>query len=410
MTTPAPTTVADTSALVQHFLLFHGARYTSRASEESWKHVPVALAAPTIQMPNGQLDAGQWLVLPWDRPTVAALEAWLERLRAAGPLPRYVVVVMAQAWLPAEELAPLSAAFGVELIAASASDCVLFGGRAATVLSDLYQPQQLHVLETVNPLEHLSALGDPRNPEVFFERLRRAGRGAPMTLLLIGLNLLVFIAMTAFRDGSGTFFTTFDPDILRAAGANVAAATVGESEAWRLLTCTFVHANVLHVGMNMYVLKSVGETAERLFGSVLFLVLYVLAGLGGSIASLAWTLSADPRMPSVGASGAVFGVMGGLLGFALSRRQSVPAPVYKSLLRISVFFTAVNIGLGMMVPQIDNAAHIGGLLVGFVAGTVLSRDLPPAPQPSATQRVVVIAACFGVLGLAYQIAAQFVRM
>ena len=410
MTPPVPTTPADTSALVQHFLLYHGARYTSRASEESWKHVPVALAAPEIHMPAGQLAAGSWLVLPWDAPTLEGLEAWLLRLRAAGPMPHYVVVVMAQASLPPDGLQRLAAEFATQLVAVSSSDSRMFGSPAAEVLEGLYQPQQLHVLETVNPLEHLSALGDPRNPEVFFERLRRAGRGSPMTLLLIGLNLLVFVAMTAFRDGSGNFFATFDPDILRSAGANVASATVGEGQAWRLLTCTFVHANVLHVGMNMYVLKSVGETAERLFGSVLFFVLYILAGLGGSIASLAWTLSSDPRMPSVGASGAVFGVMGGLLGFALSRRNSVPAPVYKSLLRISVFFTAVNIGLGMMVPQIDNAAHIGGLLVGFVAGTVLSRDLPPAPQPSATQRVVVIAVCFGVLGLAYQFAAQFVRM
>lgn len=408
MAKPVFSTPADTSALVQHFLLYHGARHTSRTSEENWKHVAVSLQAPDIHLPTGELGAGTWLVVPWDEPTIEQLEAWLNRVASAGPMPRYVVVTTGTPTLPSADLGALSLLFGTDIIGIDAPLRRTSGSGAAQVLQGLYAADQLQRLGSVNPLERLGSLGDPRDPDVFFERLRRTGRGTPVTLTLMGLNILVFLGMTALRGSPSSFFATFDPDLLRLGGANIAAYTVGQHETWRLLSCTFVHANALHIAMNMYVLKSVGETAERLFGARMFIALYLLAGIGGSIASLAWTLSADPQMPSVGASGAVFGVMGGLLGFALSRRRSVPVTVYRSLLRMSLMFTVINIGLGLQIAQIDNAAHIGGLVTGLVAGTVLSRDLPPAPQPSATQRIIVLAACFGGLGLAYQLAAQLV--
>lgn len=173
---------------------------------------------------------------------------------------------------------------------------------------------------------------------------------------------------------------------------------------WRLLACTYVHANLLHIGMNMWVLRSVGETAERLFGGAMYAVLYTVAGLGGSIASLVFTLRAHPGMPSVGASGAVFGVMGGLLGFALARRRTVPTHVYKGLLRSALFFSLFNIALGALMAQVDNAAHIGGLAAGFCAGLLLSRELPPAPQPKPYLRLAMIGLCLGGLGAAWQVA------
>jgi membrane associated rhomboid family serine protease len=437
MTPQSPTTTAETCALVQHFLLYHGARYSSRASEENWKHVPVTLRVTERHLPAGAvLPAGSWLVLPWDTPTIEQLTIWLERLASSGQMPRVVVVVMAAPMLREAMLARLAAQFGTEVIAVSAADQLVYGGPTARSLQHMYDPQQLQVLDTVNPLEHLASLGDPRNPEVFFERLRRAGHGIPVTLLLIAINVVVFLVMTpyglelhrhelvrrAFDMGRvvpqgldwSAFIEFFErgflPEQLGPAGANIAGLTVGKGQTWRLLTCAFIHANLLHIGMNMWVLKALGETAERLFGSTMFAALFLLSGVGGSIASLAWTLRLAPNLPSVGASGAVFGIMGGLLGFAFSRRNSVPVHVYKSLLRSGLLFACVNIGLGFIIPMIDNAAHIGGLGVGIVCGVALSRDLPPAPQPSPGQRVVVLAACVGVLGLAYQFAAQLVRL
>ena len=152
-------------------------------------------------------------------------------------------------------------------------------------------------------------------------------------------------------------------------------------------------------------------TAERLFGSLTFGLLFLMLGLGGSILSLAWTLRAHPTLPSVGASGAVFGVMGGLIGFALARRRSVPPDVRKALLRGGLWFAAINIGLGLALPMVDNGAHIGGLLVGLGLGAAWSRELPPAAQPSWRKRmmVLVIGVVLLTLGFWWTAAAAITR-
>lgn len=420
MSPSMPATTANTSALVQHFLLYHGARYVSRASEDNWKRVPVTLqvpapsaddmAAPRVQSPP--LLPGTWLVLPWDAPSYEQVEAWLQQLADARMMPTVFVLVLLTPVLREAPLMQLSRQYGVRIVAVSAIDAMAYGDpTTAAAVQTLFHPQQRQALNNINPLDHLAALGDPRNPDVFFERLQRTGRGSPVTIALIALNVVVFVAMMAMRpDAISGFLGEFGREQLAATGANIAALTVGANEAWRLLTCTFMHANLLHIGMNMWVLKSVGDTAERLFGSAMFGVLYLLAGLGGSIASLGWTLADSPQLPSLGASGAVFGMIGGLLGFALSRRGSVPAQVFRGLTRSALMFTVVTVAFGLSFPMIDNAAHIGGLVVGFASGVVLSRDLPPAPQPSRIRRAAAVSACLVVLGIAFQFASSLVRM
>ena len=183
-------------------------------------------------------------------------------------------------------------------------------------------------------------------------------------------------------------------------GANSFDLTVQHGEAWRLLACTFLHANLLHIAMNLYVLKSMGDFAERLFGSRAYLGVYLVSAIGGSLLSLAWTLSSSHNY-SVGASGAVFGVMGGMLGFALSRRKSVPMQVYRSMLRSAAMFTVINLAFGFSMKVVDNGAHIGGLVAGLVAGLALSRDLPPAPQPTTARRVTTYAVLAALLAVGY---------
>ncbi|MSP91361.1 MAG: rhomboid family intramembrane serine protease [Myxococcales bacterium] len=400
-----PPTPADTSALVQHYLLYHGARFTSRATETSWRHIPVALAVP----PQGPLPGtaapqpGRWLVVPWEAPTSDQVVAYLERLAAARMLPEVVVLVLAAPVLRESVVLQVAQLFGIEVVAISALDRVAYGTRRTVdALGPMFETDTLERLHAINPLEHLAALGDPRDPEVFFERLKHTGSGAPVTWVLLGANAAVFLAMMV-AGGAARLLAEFDGDLLVAFGANVKQHTVDGGQTWRLLACTYVHANLLHIGMNMWVLRSVGETAERLFGGAMYATLYTVAGLGGSIASLAFTLRAHPGLPSVGASGAVFGVMGGLLGFALARRRTVPSHVYKGLLRSALFFSLFNIALGAMMPQVDNAAHIGGLAAGFGAGLLLSRDLPPAPQPKVPVRLAWIALCLGGLGVAWRL-------
>lgn len=381
-------TPEDISARVQQFLLAQGARYASKATEDNWKHAAVALDLPALTHvpPHVRLPAGIWVVLPWLSPSPEQVDAWLTHITASALPPRVVVLCLDVPTLRKTVVHALAAQHRVDIVVISAVDQECYGSPEANVLQVIFDPRAEAALSATNPLEHLQGLGDPRNPEVFFERLRRTSPEARVTAWLVRLNLGVFglCLLLSLSHGQGVveaLFTGFDGDTLVQLGANSRALTVGQGEYWRMLTCTFLHANLLHVGMNLYILHSLGATAERLFGPVAFLGVYLVSALGGSVLSLAWTLSTSDHF-SVGASGAVFGVMGAMLGFALSRRKSVPMQVYRGLLRSALTFTVLNLGLGAAIAAVDNGAHIGGLVGGLAGGLLLSRELPPAPQPT----------------------------
>ena len=140
---------------------------------------------------------------------------------------------------------------------------------------------------------------------------------------------------------------------------------------WRLFTSMFLHGSLLHLGFNMLALWQVGALVERIFGSLRFVWLYLLAGLAGSLASVLW----NPHVNSVGASGAIFGIIGGLLAFIGRENSGVPPTVVQDL-RGSIFpFLIFNIVAGFAYPHTDNAAHIGGLAGGWLAGHLLARSL-----------------------------------
>jgi rhomboid protease GluP len=203
-----------------------------------------------------------------------------------------------------------------------------------------------------------------------------------VTEALIAINVLVFVVMVA-RGVSAT-----DPGVpeLLEYGAN-SGVSVLTGEWWRLLTSTFVHVGAIHLGMNMYVLWDAGRLMERVFGNAGFLVLYLAAGLCGSVASVAW----HPMVVSAGASGAVFGVYGGLLGFLLRQRASIPREVLQRLGRGGLVFVGLNMMIGLSVKGIDQAAHMGGLAGGFLGGLVLAHPLDPAGASKRWARAVLLA-------------------
>ncbi len=189
-----------------------------------------------------------------------------------------------------------------------------------------------------------------------------------VTPALILTNVLVFVLMVA----SGLSPTgPAAPDMLRW-GANFGPSTVA-GEWWRLLTCTFLHFGVLHLAFNMWALTGAGPLVERMVGNVGFLLTYLVAGLGGSLASLFW----NPTLISAGASGAVFGVYGALLGLLLRQHGSVPREALVQLRGSGLAFLGYNLVFGLTVPNIDTAAHLGGLVAGFLGGVVLSQPFTP---------------------------------
>jgi membrane associated rhomboid family serine protease len=140
-------------------------------------------------------------------------------------------------------------------------------------------------------------------------------------------------------------------------------------EWWRLLTAAFLHGSWLHIAFNMYVLFVLGPTLERVLGHARFVVLYLVAALGGSVASYAIS---DPRTVSVGASGAIFGLMGALIVAGRRMRWDITQVL---------ILLGINVVIGFLSPQVDWRAHFGGLIVGaLVAGVFV---WTPAPLRSA---------------------------
>ena len=144
--------------------------------------------------------------------------------------------------------------------------------------------------------------------------------------------------------------------------------------------------------MNMWVLWDVGRLMERLVGLTAMTLIYFLAGIAGGLASLAF----HPLIPSVGASGAVFGIIGAMFGLLLHARDAVPPSRMQQLRSGIIAFVIFNLAFGLSVQGIDLAAHVGGAVAGFLAGLVTL----PARSPGRWLRVAVLAvAGTGVLWL-----------
>lgn len=162
---------------------------------------------------------------------------------------------------------------------------------------------------------------------------------------------------------------------------------------WRLVTCTFVHAGILHLAMNMYVLFSIGPFLERLLGNIPFVVLYLFAGICGSIVSLAHA----PSIVSIGASGAIFGLYGALAGFLLRSKGTLPKELLQQLLRTAGAFVVYNVLFGLAVSGLDQAAHAGGLVGGFLGGLILGHAIDAAGFAGRARRAATLTAVGALL-------------
>lgn len=218
---------------------------------------------------------------------------------------------------------------------------------------------------------------------------RTSARPVMVTPLLVVACVAMFVPIVHASGSLGSPSV----GVLLALGANNGERVALDHEPWRLFTCLFLHGGVIHLFMNVWCLLAVGPIVERFFGRLAFGSLYLLAGLGGSIATL-WF---HPIVTSVGASGAVFGLFGGLLGFLAIRRKEVPASVLRPMGSGAVAFIAYNVLFGMMVPGIDNSAHLGGLFTGFLAGLLLTIVAPDGA--GAWTRALARATVIGALGL-----------
>jgi len=190
--------------------------------------------------------------------------------------------------------------------------------------------------------------------------------------VLLGLNVAAFGWMLS----RGATPMHVGAELALELGANQYHAVRFDGEWWRLVVSTFLHGGLIHLGLNMWGLKILGPFVEMYLGAAGFLLLYFVCGIGASIVSISW----DPRTVSVGASGAIFALLGAHVAFFLRHRREIPPALFKSQLKSVAIMIAINVVYGLSIPQVDNAAHFGGLAYGVLGGFLLGRPLLEEPR------------------------------
>lgn len=164
-----------------------------------------------------------------------------------------------------------------------------------------------------------------------------------------------------------------DPLLIRA-GAQYAPA-ISEGEAWRLVSCVFLHGDGLHLFLNGMALAGLGRLCESLYGRRRLLFLFLLCGVAGSTASYL-----GGHRLSIGASGAIFGLMGAPIVFGWRHRAELPHGLGDQIRRSLMPWLGVNLLIGVLVPFIDNLAHVGGLVAGGLAALVMGNRVVPGRE------------------------------
>lgn len=199
-----------------------------------------------------------------------------------------------------------------------------------------------------------------------FERIspKRYFRQYPVTAILILLNVIIFILELMTGGISGLFLGNTTSTL--AAYGGLYPPAVQEGEWWRLITSIFLHSGLLHILCNILTLYSVGVVIETEFERWQYLLIYFGSGLAGGLMTYFLELSRGSYHLTVGASGAIFGLFGALLGYAVRNHDG--AYVHTTLLNIVWMMIPGFLSTGVSV-----SSHIGGVLGGFLLGLLLTR-------------------------------------
>jgi membrane associated rhomboid family serine protease len=190
-------------------------------------------------------------------------------------------------------------------------------------------------------------------------------RITPAVLIIILVNVVVFL----FEMSAGGWN---DPYVLHRIGALEPYAVVAEGEYWRLFTALFLHGGFLHLGFNLFALYILGPPLERAIGTWRFAACYLFSGLGSSAGVVALSEMGLVEVAQViGASGCIMGIVGAWAGFLLRNRH---APLAKQRLANIALIVAIQIAFDLSTPQVSMAAHMCGLVTGFLLGLILGRQ------------------------------------
>lgn len=204
-----------------------------------------------------------------------------------------------------------------------------------------------------------------------------------VTYALIVLNIMVYLFMTLY-DLDGTYFYALANNY----------EFVQNGQIYRLLTSMFLHADIIHIGCNMYALYILGPQVERYYGKTKFLLIYLLSGILGSIFSCVF-MSADTI--SMGASGAIFGLLGSIAYFTYYYRATLQGLLRSQILPVIL----LNLAIGFMVPGIDISGHIGGLIGGILVSMAIGIGDKGRKTDQINGIIVFILMTFAMLYMVY---------
>lgn len=182
------------------------------------------------------------------------------------------------------------------------------------------------------------------------------------TVALIVINIVVFFILTMFGD-------TEDAVFMLQHGAMYEPYIIEGHEYYRIFTCLFLHFGITHLLNNMVLLGALGWNLELEIGKVRFVIIYFASGIIGNIVSLFYDLTLEQPAVSAGASGAIFGLMGALLYVVIANRGRLGRLSGRGMLVMVI----LSLYFGLTSTGVDNLAHIGGLVSGFLLAVLLYR-------------------------------------
>lgn len=180
-----------------------------------------------------------------------------------------------------------------------------------------------------------------------------------VTLILITINVVIFL-ISAFLSKN---ILNIDNYTLLYLGGKF-GPLIDKGEVWRLVACNFLHGGLMHIACNMYSLYIIGSQVEAIYGKIKYVLIYFICGICSSLLSYI----GDYNTLSIGASGAIFGLMGALLIFLLKNRDVIN----KETIINFIVIIFINLYIGMSFSNIDNLGHIGGLFSGIIMGIILN--------------------------------------
>lgn len=184
----------------------------------------------------------------------------------------------------------------------------------------------------------------------------------PVNLIIVFVNIVVFVVLSFLGDTEDVFFMT-------AHGANFAPLVAEGKEYYRLVTSMFLHFSIDHLFYNMLVLIFLGDVLEKTAGKLRYLLIYFGGGVIGNLVSLWFDLRAERYVVSAGASGAIFAVIGALIWIVIRNKGNLEGYSGKRL----VLMAGLSVAEGLTTSGIDNCAHVGGLVAGFLISLLLYR-------------------------------------